>query len=203
MVSVFSGVVMMAAVMVSTGCSEGRGADAKAAGRASARGAVLAQYGIGESDVLRVRTDLQRGRLWVLGLDNVYVYDFATRRLVRKIALSNWSVSRFDCMPDLALDGAGAAWVSSNVQSRLWRIDADDFTVSDREIRLQGREQWEVGFGALAFGSDGALFALTATAGGLLWKIDPRDGSGSLVDLGLPVASRCELADLLGAVASR
>jgi hypothetical protein len=203
MVSVTKVIMLMVAMGALTGCSNGETQARDAAtGRAGSRGAQLAPYGIGEREVLRVRTDLVRGRLWVLGLDNVYVYEFATRRLVRKISLANWFVSRFDCKPDLALDHSGSAWISSNAQSRLWRIDASDFTVSDREIRLRERDHWDVGFGALAFGADGALFALTATAGGSLWKIDPREASASPVELGLPPVKVCELADLFGAIAA-
>jgi hypothetical protein len=202
-VSVFNGILLMVAMGAAAGCGNGETQVRDAVtGRAGNRGALMAQYGIGEREILRVRTDLVRGRLWVLGLDNVHVYDFATRRLVRKISLANWSVSRFDCKPDLALDRSGSAWISSNAQSRLWRIDAGDFRVSDLEIRLRERDHWDVGFGALAFGADGSLFALTATAGGSLWKIDPREASASPVELGLPPVKVCEMADLFGAIAA-
>src|SRR5690242_13615124 len=106
-------------------------------------------------DVLRVRTDLDRGRLWVLGLEGVYVYEFSTRRLLRRIVLPGWSVSRFTCDPDLAIDRTGSVWVSSNVEVRLWRIAGGDFSVSEHKIRMDGRENWDVGFGALAVGPDG------------------------------------------------
>jgi len=195
--------MLLVAMGVLAGCGNGETqVRDSVTGRAGSRGVLLAQYGIGEREVLRVRTDLVRGRLWVLGLDNVQVYDFATRRLIRKISLANWSVSRFDCKPDLALDQAGSAWISSNAQSRLWRIDASDFSVSDREIRLRERDHWDVGFGALAFGADGNLFALTATAGGSLWKIDARAASASLVELGIPPANVCEMTDLFGVIAT-
>ena len=172
------------------------------AGRAGGQSALLAPNGITGRGVLRSATDLARGRLWVLTLEDVQVYDFRSRRLIRKIVLPSWSVANDICMPDLALDRSGSAWVSSNVQSRLWRIGADDFNTSEHEIRLQDRERWEVGFGALTFGADGTLFALTASAVSL-WKIDVGQGSARMIELDVPLMKVCDLAGLLGAVADK
>jgi len=149
-----------------------------------------------EEGSLRSRTDTVRGRLWVLGLDDVRVYDVASGRLIRQITLPNWSVARFVCQPDLALDRSGAATVSSNVQARLWRIDAGSFEVKEREIVLQGRERWDTGFGALAFSANGTLFGVTVSAGSL-WRIDPDKGSASLLDATTAYANTCELASRL------
>ena len=126
-------------------------------------------------DVLRIREDLLRNRLWVLTLDEVRIYNTATtgKRLIRKIALPNWSVVGFRnvCMPDIALDRAGSAYISSNGQAKLWRIDADRFDLKDYAISFHASEGRDTGFGALAFAADGTLFART-TPGGSLWKID-------------------------------
>jgi hypothetical protein len=143
-------------------------------------------------DSLRARTDTERGRLWVLGVDAVRVYDAASKRLIREVVLPNWSVGKFVCNPDLAIDGSGAAVISSNVQARLWRVDADSFEVKEREISLQGRERWDIGFGALAFAADGSLLGLVST-GGSLWKIDVDTGSARVVDLGGLLLNQCEL----------
>lgn len=132
-----------------------------------------------EQDSLRVRTDAARGRLWVLGVDDVQVYDAASRRLLRQIPLPGWSVATSVCDPDLVLDPAGSAIISSNVQSRFWRVDGDTFEVKEEVVTIRGREGWDMGFGALAFASDGSLLALAANAGSL-WKLN---GSGaSLVE---------------------
>ena len=135
------------------------------------------------TDVLRSRVDPASGRLWVLGVDAVRVYDAASKRLIREVVLSNWSVGRFVCAPDLAIDSSGAAIISSNVQARLWRVDADSFEVKEREISLQGKERWDVGFGALTFAADGSLLGLIST-GGSLWKINVDKGSARVVELG-------------------
>jgi hypothetical protein len=134
-----------------------------------------------EQDALRVRTDASRGRLWVLGPDDLRVYDSAGKRLIRKIELPGWSVARFICNPDLALDRAGGAVVSSNVQSRFWRVNGDTFEVKEEVITLREREGWDVGFGALAFAPDGSLLALAANAGSL-WKINGPGAHASLIE---------------------
>ena len=126
-------------------------------------------------EVIRVREDVLRNRLWVLTLTAVRVYNTAAtgKRLIRKIALPFWSVVAFRnvCMPDMALDRAGSAFISSNGQARLLRIDVDRFDLQDYAISFDERPGLDVGFGALAFAADGTLFART-TPGGLLWKID-------------------------------
>jgi hypothetical protein len=149
-------------------------------------------YKAGEQGVLRVKTDGARDRLWVLSVDDLRLYDRARRQLIRRIALPNWSVARFICAPDMVLDGSGSAIVSSNAQAKLWRIDADTLEVKEREIRLYEREQWDVGFGALALAADGSLLALSST-GGWLWRIDVDAGTASLWNWGVPILNVCEL----------
>jgi hypothetical protein len=127
-------------------------------------------------DGFRIRRDAARNRIWLLGLDSVRVYDGQSKRLIRKIALPNWSVARSGCDPDMVLDASGSAIVSSNVQSRLWRIDAGSFEASEHPITLEGRERWDVGFGALAVNADGTLLALTSVSESL-WSIDLGKGS--------------------------
>jgi hypothetical protein len=144
------------------------------------------------SNALRVRTDTARGRIWVLALDDVRVYDAANKRLIRKMPLPDWTVARYICRPDMALDSSGSAVISSNIDTRLWRIDAESFELTERKITLHGREQWDVGFGALAFAADGTLLALT-TFGGSLWRINIGNDSASIVEQNPSLLNRCEL----------
>jgi len=171
------------AAIVMTGCSS-------ESGPAQGAAAVRAAYADVLRDSLRVRQDKARNRIWLLGLEDVRVYDAGSKRLVRQIALPGWSVARFVCDPDMVLDGSGSAIVSSNVQARLWRIDGDTFEVNEREISLQERERWEVGFGALMFAADGTLYALTSTAGSL-WKVDFARASASMVEPSKPPSKTC------------
>jgi hypothetical protein len=183
--------VLLFAVTVMMGCSNERNpAHGPTAGRTGNDYALPETYGAGERDALRIRTDTARNRVWVLGLDDVRVYDTAKKKLIRRIELPNWSVARFICAPDMVLDSSGSAIISSNVQARLWRIDADSFEVKEHEISLHGREQWDTGFGALAFGADGALYALTSSAGSL-WKIDVAKASAGMIEPDSPSSKAC------------
>jgi len=165
--------ISIVTAIVTTGCSQD-GVPVRGAGTVHAEGGDVLRDG------LRLRRDEARNRIWLLGLDDVRVYDSLDGRLIRTIALPSWSVARFTCDPDMVLDGSGSAIISSNAQSRLWRIDAGSFEVNEHEIRLQGREQWDAGFSALAVAADGSLLALMSF-GGPLWNIDLGSGIARVV----------------------
>ena len=192
-VSIRGWLILLFAVAAIAGCgnSEIRSQNSSG-GRADSAGLRQDTQGASERDVLRIREDLVRNRLWVLTLEEVRVYNTATtgKRLIRKIALPNWSVVGFRnvCMPDMALDRAGSAFISSNGQARLLRIDADRFDLTDHAISFHEREGRDIGFGALTFAADGTLFART-TPGGLLWKIDITKASAIMIEVNqkLPV----------------
>lgn len=156
------------------------------AGRADSAALWLDSQGTSDRDILRTREDVLHNRLWVLTLDEVRVYDTATTRkkLIQKIALPNWSVVGVPdvCTPDMTLDKTGSAFISSNGQARLLRIDADRFDLKDYAIRFNEREGRDIGFGALAFAADGTLLART-TPGGLLWKIDITKANASMTEV--------------------
>jgi len=182
---------LVLSVAVMLGCSnEGNPARSAMAAPAGNDNALPETSAVGRWDALRARTDTARNRLWVLGLDNVRVYDTVKKKLIRRIELPNWSVARIVCMPDMALDRSGSAYISSNAQPRLWRIDADSFEVKEHEISLHGREQWDTGFGALVFAAEGALYALTSSAGSL-WKIDVATASAGMIDPDNPPSRAC------------
>jgi hypothetical protein len=141
-----------------------------AADRAS-YGVLLKAHAQGEQRALRIQVDAARNRLWVLGLQHVYVYDITAKLLVRRVALPDRSVAGFVCPPDMALDPSGAAFIASNVASTLWKIDAEDFGIQAQEITLHQGANRDIGFGALTFAADGTLYALTAHEGSL-WRID-------------------------------
>lgn len=155
-------------------------------------GSLLEAHRGGSQQALRVRVDTARNRLWVLGLDHVYVYDIARKHLIRRIALPEWSVAQFICPPDMALDRSGTAFISHNVQPRLWQIDADSFQLKEHVIRLLNREGWETGFGGLVFAPDGTLFGVTASAGSLWW-IDIGNANAHQVELDALVLDACAL----------
>jgi hypothetical protein len=196
-VSVCGWLVLLFVVTATTGCSnDGNSSQRSSSGRAEGADLGVESYGIDKRDTLRIRKDPLHNRLWVLSLEEVRVYDIAKNRkkLLRQIAMPKWSVVPFDfaCMPDMALDKSGSAFIASNAQPRIWRIDADSFELKEQEIILQGKEQWDLGFGALAFAQDGTLLALSSPVG-LLWSIDVGKASASIVEQNASFRDVCEL----------
>jgi hypothetical protein len=185
-------VILFVVVSAMAGCgNQGNPGQGSTAGHTGRSVAPSETYGTNERDALRIKTDTTRNRVWMLGPDGVSIYD-ATRSLIRRIILSNWSVAHFICDPDIVLDSSGSAIISSNLPARIWRIDADSFEVTQHEISLQGKEQWDIGFGALAFAADGPLIALTSSANSL-WKIDLAHASASMIESYHPPLKSCTL----------
>ena len=189
--------VILAGAMTIASCAE---YDAKVTSRSptlhvEAADSNLRSYGLyeQEAETFRTKKDPSRNRLWVLSWDAVRVYDSATKTLLRQIVLPMWSVSAFLCPPDLVLDQTGSALIASNSHPVIFRVDAESFSISTLEIALTGREQWDMGFGALTFAQNGALFALTSV-GNALWKIDVATARAKLVRLYDPPMVECILS---------
>jgi hypothetical protein len=145
-------------------------------------------------EVFSTRTDTARGRVWVLGPEDLRVYDAATRKLIRRVVLPGWSISRYECRPGLALDASGSAVVSSNIVPNLWRVDAQSFRVTEQAIGLEGRERWDIGFGPIALAGSGTVYALSAN-GMSLWKVAPGASAAVMVETYLPPVKGCALPE--------
>src|SRR5678815_4624364 len=107
-----SSLALLLATALTAGCGD-TGKDSADFSAAYVGSADLRNEKQGGQDVLRIREDLVRNRLWVLTSSDVRVYNTAAtgKRLIRTIALPNWSVVGFRnvCMPDLVLDRVGSA----------------------------------------------------------------------------------------------
>ncbi|MGQ0750955.1 MAG: hypothetical protein ACT4PS_10515 [Betaproteobacteria bacterium] len=108
--------------------------------------------------------------------------------------MPDWSVARFICPPDMTLDKKGGVLVSNNVQPRLLHIDGTNFHAREHQLDVISRRQWEPGFGALAFGSDGSLYAMSSLAG-MLFRIDLSTRTAREL-LSADRAGHCELGGL-------
>ena len=152
------------------------------------------------SDALRMRTDAQRGRAWVLGRQTVSVHESLGGRELARVALPGWLFvdPEVACPPDLALDAAGDAYISSNIVPVLWRIDGRTFEVTRIELALDADRDRDVGFSSLSVAADGRVLAASTVAGSL-WGIDPRAATGTKLLAFKPQAEVCELGPLLRA----
>lgn len=186
--------ILLAALVATTACNAGLDPQAATLTQADKESTQLHQrYAEDERYALRIRTDTARGRIWMLGTGyQVRVYDERSKRLLRQVQLPGWLVVRTPCMPDLVLDRAGSAHVSSNVTPWIWRIDATSFQVWVHEITMPGREGLDVGFGALAFDGKGGLYGLAPSASSV-WSIDVVGARAKLAETHLPPLAACEL----------
>jgi len=147
-----------------------------------------------------VRADPARNRLWVLDLEVISVYDNTNGRRLRRIVLPEWMVlpKKYSCLPDLALDSSGTAYVSSNVLPVLWRIDPHGYEVARIELVLDTDNDKDVGFTGLSFAGDGTLLAAGAMAAAL-WQIDTSAASARKIASYPSAASGCDPATLVRA----
>ena len=143
--------------------------------------------------VLRIREDPERNRLWLLDHDAVSLYHNRSGKLLQRIVLPGWTSfgTQFGCPPDLALDPSGAVFVTSNVLPVLWRIDPVQFEVTVLDIALDADQDKDMGFTGLVFAADGIFIAANAIHG-TLWQIDLRASSAQKVASYAPVRGSCE-----------
>jgi hypothetical protein len=151
-------------------------------------------HSVGDGAILRLRLDERRERLWILEPGAIHVIDLATDRRIASAALQNWlhASGGTNCLPDLQLDARGAAIVTDNVQPKLWRIDAETFSVVERRVRLDSQKGVDAGFSALAIAEDGSMFAAMA-APGSLWRISSDLGRARRIALDHPIYGACGL----------
>lgn len=133
-----------------------------------------AQAAAGDNHVPpRVLHDQPRGVIWALRDGLIMRYDARTRALLDTFNLPEWSyaIPSASCEPDLAVDENGNLFVTSNVDSPLWRIDAVTRRIERIELALDSDTDKDVGFTGLVPAAPGVLLAVSSVHGSL-WKID-------------------------------
>ena len=187
-VSIRSWLILLLAMTAIAGCGDiGKTSRIRRRPRGQRRSPAGCAEDRARRDVLRIREDLLRNRLWVLTPKEVRVYNTATtgKRLIRKIALPNWSVVGFRnvCMPDMALDRAGSAFISSNGQARLLRIDADRFDAERLRDQLPLKETGWILDLALLHLLRTALCLRGRPPGECCGKLTSREASATMTDV--------------------
>lgn len=152
---------------------------------------------LAQADVLRVKTDEARGRIWVLRADGVDLYDSRDAKL-RSFVLPEWIwTGAFDsCPPDLALGPGGEVIVSSNVVPVLWRIDPVTFQVTRHEPMTEERHGRDVGFSGIKYLPRYGAYSAVNGLDGSLWRIDASLTRARIVSLFAPAGKACEAQSL-------
>ena len=129
----------------------------------------LALFASGALAELRTVHDAARHRTWVLESDGLYMQEGA---LKKRFVLPGWTYVKepYACAPALAIDAQGAAVISSNVVSRLWRVDPAS-GVTTHDPVLDADTDKDVGFTGLTY--DQGMFYAVSAVHGSLWRIDP------------------------------
>ena len=180
--------LILAIVVSAAACSDPRPAPTTAQLRLECCGPELA-----DGQLSRVRVDKLRNRLWRLTDDHIDIYGLGSKDRMRRIPRPGSMVGEIVCQPDLVLDRSGRAFLSDNMQPRVWEIDPETFAVTEHAIKLVGGEHLDIGFGQLAIVGGGTLIGVAAT-GGARWAIDLGSASARLAAPDLSVADDCVLA---------
>jgi hypothetical protein len=122
---------------------------------------------------LRIASDASHR--WELAWDSVSLHDAATSALIRKFPLEGASQtnSRDFCPPDLVLTRTGTAYVTSNIQPVLWRVNPATATIERLDLELDSHHLREFGFTGLSASADGQTLYAFASSDGALWHLDP------------------------------
>jgi hypothetical protein len=150
----------------------------------------------GEQPILRSQVDEIRGRIWVLTLGGVALYEASTGEEVAQISLPGWLWvgEQYSCPPDLAIGPSGEAVVSSNVVPTLWRIDPVTLAASEHRLMVDDENGKDIGFTGLVYSAkQGAYLAISAFQGSL-WRIDPLLRRAQNISLSAPLPNSCGLA---------
>ena len=176
------------------------GCDSDAAS-SSAQGAGVAKsipqdWYRGERPILRSQVDAIRGRIWVLTLDGVALYEASTGKEIAQIPLLGWLWvgEKYACSPDLAIGPGGEAVISSNVVPTLWRIDPVTLAASKHDIVLDEDQGRDIGFTGLTYSAQQRAYFAVGASPGSLWRIDPLLRRGQSIPLSAPLLHACGIA---------
>lgn len=134
----------------------------------------------GNAAMLRYQVDWTHDRSWWLMRDGVVLNSAAQAKQI--VALPGWLwAAEPVCPPDLAVGPDGEAVVTSNVISRLWRIDPRTFAVTAHDVQLDADTDKDVGFAALVYSPEDATFLAYSEAPPAVWKIDRQLSRGTKI----------------------
>lgn len=121
---------------------------------------------------IRLAVDDARGRLWVLDHGAVYIYDLNNKELIKRVIFLATKTSQASCLPDMALDRQGNAFISDNTRPFIYRIGSGSLEIAQWLADERLSPFPDSGISAMAIGQDGkSLFAVNGFSGEF-WRLD-------------------------------
>ena len=133
---------------------------------------------------VRTLVDRARGLRWELAWDAVRVYDLGSVNLLRRIQLPGamFVAARETPVPGMVLGRTGALVVSSNVQSRVWRVSPARFEVEVYDLEPNADHDKDFGFADLTWDRGETVLLATSTATGARWRLDLHAGRATRLE---------------------
>lgn len=135
--------------------------------------AVSGSTATADEESLKLVSDPERDRAYVLVRDGVDVLEASTRRKLARVTLPGWvwADEAYSAPPDIALAPQGDILVTSNVLPVLWRIDRRTLGSTVHPLALDQDRDKDVGFTRLRW-SPGLRTFVAWTDSGARWHID-------------------------------
>lgn len=156
--------------------------------------------GMDRAQIIRMRVDRMRDRLWVLGPYQVSVYDLATSRLLRHTGLQELSGrDRISPFGDIELDERGNAYIiDTGMFPLIYKADGVSFNVEawgpQPERRNMAAAANYAPLNALAMTPDGSQLMYLNGYDGRLWSVSLQNGGVSEIKLSHPLYAASSMA---------
>jgi hypothetical protein len=149
-------------------------------------------------NVLRLALDERRGLLWAVGNDYVSVFRLPLGghppRLLARVGVPFSRVHPKICLPDIALDRDGRAYVTSTHGATITMVEPSGGRPMVQSLRFPpyGPQPWSLS--ALSFTPDGRFLLAADAATGTLWRIDLREFRAQRIEGGGELRGACGFA---------
>ena len=132
--------------------------------------------------------DEKRGQLWILDTRAIYVYVLTDKgnenygaTFIRAVPIPPAAISIRRCMPALALDGIGNAYVSSNAALTITVVNAEYLGATSIRLKPESNALNLSALAGLTVLQDGATLIGVDALNGQLIRIDLRTAEASLI----------------------
>ena len=158
--------------------------------------AAVAVPAASEQSNFRYRPDAQRGRVWLLTHEGVFLQQAGKAgRVAISLPEWHWVGEPYACMPDLTLGPRGEAIITSNIVPKVWRIDPQSLLVTAHDLTLDADTGKDVGFSGILYSPKHDAYLAVSELQRSFWRIDTRLERASKTSAAqLPPAQRSALA---------